>query len=97
VYTSAYDSTVRSLSFTSGISREVFAMKNVLITSVDAPPASHELWLSDTKGWVTHLDLREDKSKRRSYRLSDVKIGNVSVNPTNPAFILTPSNNRTLK
>ena len=97
VYTSAYDSTVRSLSFTSGISREVFAMENVLITSVDAPPASHELWLSDAKGWVTHLDLREDKSKRRSYQLSEMKIGNVSVNPTNPAFILTPSNNRTLK
>ena len=72
-------------------------MENVLITSVDAPPASHELWLSDAKGWVTHLDLREDKSKRRSYQLSEMKIGNVSVNPTNPAFILTPSNNRTLK
>jgi len=67
VYTSAYDSTVRALSFTSGISREVFAMENVLITSMDVPPASHELWLSDAEGWVTHLDLREDKSKRRAY------------------------------
>jgi hypothetical protein len=97
VYTSAYDSTVRTLSFTSGISREVYAMEKVLITSIDAPPASHELWLSDAEGWVTHLDLREDKSKRRAYQLSDLKIGSVSVNPTNSAFILTSSNSRVLK
>jgi hypothetical protein len=97
VYTSAYDCTVRSLSFTSGISREVYAMEDVLITSMDSPPASHEMWLSDAEGWVTHLDLREDKSKRRAYQLSDQKIGCLSVNPTNPAFILTSSNNRTLK
>ncbi|KAI0306439.1 WD40 repeat-like protein [Multifurca ochricompacta] len=97
VYTSAYDSTVRSLSFTSGISREVFAMEKVLITSMDLPPASHEMWLSDAEGWVTHLDLREDKTRRRAYQVSDQKIGCVSVNPTNPAFILTASNNRALK
>lgn len=97
VYTSAYDSTVRTLSFTSGISREVFAMDKVLITSMDLPPASHELWLSDAEGWATHLDLREDNSKRRTYQLSDQKIGCLSVNPTNPAFILTSSNNRVLK
>ncbi|KAI9466345.1 WD40 repeat-like protein [Lactarius psammicola] len=97
VYTSAYDSTVRSLSFTSGISREVYAMDKVLITSMDLPPASHEMWLSDAEGWITHLDLREDKSKHRAYQVSDQKIGCVSVNPTNPAFILTASNNRSLK
>lgn len=97
VYTSAYDSTVRSLSFTSGISREVFAMDKVLITSMDLPPASHEMWLSDAEGWLTHLDLREDKSKRQTYQVSNQKIGCVSVNPTSPAFILTASNNRFLK
>ena len=97
VYTSAYDCTVRSLSFTSGISREVYAMEDAVITSMDIPPASHEMWLSDAEGWATHLDLREDKSKRRAYQLSDQKIGCLSVNPTNPAFILTSSNNRTLK
>jgi hypothetical protein len=97
VYTSAYDSTVRSLSFTSGISREVFAMEKVLITSIDLPPASHEMWLSDAEGWLTHLDLREDKSKRRAYQVSEQKVGCVSVNPTNPSFLLTASNNRSLK
>jgi WD repeat-containing protein 76 len=72
-------------------------MEDALITSMDIPPASHEMWLSDAEGWATHLDLREDKSKRRAYQLSDQKIGCLSVNPTNPAFILTASNNRTLK
>jgi hypothetical protein len=55
------------------------------------------MWLSDAEGWATHLDLREDKSKRRAYQLLDQKTGCLSVNPTNPAFILTSSNNRTLK
>lgn len=72
-------------------------MEDALITSMDIPPASHEMWLSDAEGWATHLDLREDKSKRRAYQLSDQKIGGLSVNPINPAFILTASNNRTLK
>lgn len=72
-------------------------MDDVLVTSMDIPPASHEMWLSDAEGWVTHRDLREDNSKRRAYQLSDQKIGSLSVNPTNPAFILTSSNNRTLK
>ncbi|KAH9981161.1 WD40-repeat-containing domain protein [Lactifluus volemus] len=89
VYTSAYDCTVRSLSFTSGISREVFAMEKVLITSMDVPPASHEMWLSDAEGWLTHLDLREDKSKRRAYQVSDHKVGT--------HIPSTASNNRSLK
>ena len=72
-------------------------MDKVLITSMDLPPASHEMWLSDAEGWLTHLDLREDKSKRRSYQVSEQKIGCVSVNPTNPSFVLTASNNRSLK
>lgn len=72
-------------------------MEKVLITSMDIPPASHEMWLSDAEGWLTHLDLREDKSKRRAFQVSDQKVGCVSVNPNNPAFILTASNNRSLK
>jgi len=72
-------------------------MDKVLITSMDLPPASHEMWLSDAEGWVTHLDLREDKSKKRAYQLSEQKIGCVSVNPRTPTLILTSSNNRTLK
>ena len=72
-------------------------MDKVLITSMDLPPASHEMWLSDAEGWLTHLDLREDKSKLRSYQVSEQKVGCVSVNPTNPSFLLTASNNRSLK
>jgi len=72
-------------------------MDKVLITSMDLPPASHEMWLSDAEGWLTHLDLREDKSKRRAYQLSEQKIGCVSVNPRIPTLILTSSNSRMLK
>ncbi|KAI0035101.1 WD40 repeat-like protein [Vararia minispora EC-137] len=97
VYTSAYDCTVRIISFESGLSREVFSMDDTLINSIDIPPASHEMWISDAAGGLTHLDLREDKSKARWYQLSDQKIGSVSVNPLQPTFLLTASNSRILK
>ncbi|THH29638.1 hypothetical protein EUX98_g4552 [Antrodiella citrinella] len=98
VFTSSYDCTLRSLSFTSGISREIFATEgNTLIHSVDLPPTGNEMWISDSSGGLTHLDLREDKSKARWHGVSTHKIGTVSINPANPHFLLTASNNRFLR
>ncbi|VDB83034.1 unnamed protein product [Peniophora sp. CBMAI 1063] len=98
VYTSAYDCTVRALSFETGISSELFHLEDTLINCLDVVPGSHEMWLSDASGGVTHLDLREDTQKTsRWYQLSDQKIGSLSVNPTNPAFLLTASNTRLMK
>ncbi|KAE9409689.1 WD40 repeat-like protein [Gymnopus androsaceus JB14] len=97
VYTSAYDCTIRALSFTSGISREVFTNDDVMISSIDVVPSGHEMWIADINGGVTHLDLREDKSKGKWYQLSNQKIGCVSVNPTRPNFLLTASNTRELR
>ncbi|KAG6845324.1 hypothetical protein H0H87_010781 [Tephrocybe sp. NHM501043] len=68
-----------------------------LISSIDLPPMGNEMWISDSLGGVTHLDLREDSSKTRWYGLSEQKIGCISVNPTRPNFLLTASNNRLLK
>lgn len=98
VYTSSYDCTVRSLSFVSGISKEVYATEDgVLITSIDLPSSGQEMWIADSAGGVTHLDLREDKSDARRYTLSNAKIGSVSINSTRPNFLLTASNSRFLK
>ncbi|KAF8910971.1 WD40-repeat-containing domain protein [Gymnopilus junonius] len=98
LYTSSYDCTIRSTSFVSGISKEVYATQDgILITSLDLPPDGHEMWISDGAGGITHLDLRQDKSKARRYALSDAKIGSISVNPTRPNFLLTASNSRFLK
>ncbi|KZV69504.1 WD40 repeat-like protein [Peniophora sp. CONT] len=98
VYTSAYDCTVRALSFESGVSRELFHLQGTLINCLDVVPGTREMWLSDASGGVTHLDLREDTQKTsRWYQLSDQKIGSISVNPTNPAFLLTASNTRLMK
>ncbi|KAL4253869.1 WD repeat-containing DNA damage-binding protein [Abortiporus biennis] len=97
VYTSSYDCTIRRLSFSSGISREVYSSEDTLISSFDMPPSGNEMWISDASGGVTHLDLRQDKTKARWYQLSDQKIGSVSVNPVNDHFILTASNSRVLK
>lgn len=97
VYTSSYDCTIRSLSFTSGVSRELYASDGDLITSIDLPPTGHEIWMSDTLGGATHLDIREEKRKARWYALSDQKIGCISINPTRPHFLLAASNSRSLK
>ncbi|KAF8964048.1 WD40-repeat-containing domain protein, partial [Flammula alnicola] len=95
VYTSSYDCTIRSLSFVSGTSKEIYSSEDgVLICSIDLPPTGQEMWVSDAAGGATHLDLREDKSKARRYGLSEAKIGSISINPTRPHFLLTASNSR---
>ncbi|KAF8212183.1 WD40-repeat-containing domain protein [Mycena galopus ATCC 62051] len=97
IYTTSYDCTVRSLNFTSGVSREIFSIEDTLISSIDLTPSGHEMWISDALGGVWHRDLRQDKSTTIRYGLSDQKIGCISVNPTRPNFLLTASNNRSLK
>ncbi|TDL24768.1 WD40 repeat-like protein [Rickenella mellea] len=97
VFTSAYDCTIRCLSLTSGISREIYATDDILISSLDLPPTGQEMWVSDADGGLTHLDLREGKSRTRRWELSQQKIGCVSINPTFPTTLLTASNDRTLK
>jgi len=91
-----YDGTIRRLSFVSGISQEIFSSEH-LITSMDLPVGGHEMWISDSSGGLTHLDLREPKDKACRYSLSAAKIGTVSINPTSPHFLLMASNSRELK
>lgn len=55
------------------------------------------MWISDSLGGLTHLDLREDGKRPRWYALSEQKIGSVSINPREPHFLLTASNSRALK
>ena len=97
IFTSAYDCTIRSTSFESGRSLEVFSTDGMLISSFDLPPAGQEMWISDAQGGISHVDLREDKQKARRWGLSGSKIGCVSVNPAHPEKLLCSSNDRTLK
>ncbi|KAJ7172424.1 WD40-repeat-containing domain protein [Mycena filopes] len=75
----------RSLSFTTGVSTEIFSIEDTLISSIDLTPTGHEMWISDALGGVWHRDLRQDK------------LGCIAVNPTRPHFLLTASNSRALK
>ncbi|EIW85143.1 WD40 repeat-like protein [Coniophora puteana RWD-64-598 SS2] len=97
VITASYDCTIRRLSFISGISEELFSSEDTLVSNIDLAPNQHEMWISTANGTIINLDLRQDKSKARWYDLQDQKIGSISVNPTNPHYLLTASNNRTLK
>ena len=96
LYTSSYDCTIRCLSFTTGISHEVFSLDESLICSIDIDALGHGMWVSDGEGGVSHLDLRQHKSKAKRYFLSEAKIGCASINPTRPNFLLTASNSRYL-
>ncbi|TRM56227.1 WD40-repeat-containing domain protein [Schizophyllum amplum] len=98
VYTTSYDCTLRSVSFESGVSREIYAAEGgALLSSLDLPPGGHEIWISDAAGGVVHLDLREERGKARYYGLSSDKIGAISVNPSRPHFLAAASNDRTVR
>ncbi|KAJ8482107.1 hypothetical protein ONZ45_g15069 [Pleurotus djamor] len=97
VYSASYDCTIRHLSFETEISTEVFSTEDGLISSFDLTPSGSEMWISDSLGGVTHVDLRLDKSKAQWYGLSDQKIGCLSLNPTQPNFMVTASNSRELR
>ncbi|KAJ7852171.1 WD40-repeat-containing domain protein, partial [Mycena olivaceomarginata] len=97
IYTSSYDGTIRSLSLTSGVSKEIFSFEETRISNFDIASNGREIWASDVFGRVWHLDLRQVRSKATLYELGSKKIGCISVNPTQPHFILTASNERFLK
>ncbi|KAG8924185.1 hypothetical protein FRC00_005404 [Tulasnella sp. 408] len=101
VISSSYDCTMRITSFETGISREIFHAPDTLISSFDMPPESgNEIWISDVQGHLSHIDLREDFRKTgRRFEMNGTghKIGCVSINPVSPHFLVTASNDRTLK
>ncbi|CAG8762511.1 13577_t:CDS:2, partial [Acaulospora colombiana] len=61
----AYDCTIRWTSFTSGVSKEVYAVEDTLISGFDFTSSGQEMYISDTKGGVTHLDLRASRHEAR--------------------------------
>lgn len=69
----------------------------ILPSNLDLPATGLEMWISDSAGGLTHLDVRQHSSKARRYELSEVKIGCISVNPTRPHYLVTSSNSRTLR
>jgi hypothetical protein len=98
LYTLSYDSTLRKLSYETGVSTELLSWSNrTLPSSMDFEPGSPVIWISDQDGRVTRVDTRAPKYEVQRWRLSSVKIGCVSVNPTNPSAILCASNDRTMK
>ncbi|KAG9057260.1 hypothetical protein FS842_008067 [Serendipita sp. 407] len=98
VYTSSYDCSIRQTHFNTGQSDEIYALDDILISSFDFSQTGHELWISDTKGGITFLDLRADKHDARRWQLSEnQKIGSISLNPTDGWSLLASCNDRSLK
>ncbi|KAF8610583.1 WD40 repeat-like protein [Ceratobasidium sp. AG-I] len=97
VFTSSYDGTLRSTSFVTGVSTELMATDDHLLSSFDVAQSGRELWISDSGGGLQHLDIREPSRSRRWQLTEKEKIGCVSVNPVVPHLLLSASNNRTLR
>jgi WD repeat-containing protein 76 len=56
------------------------------------------MYISDTKGGVTHLDLRASRHEARRFQLSGKeKIGGISLNPVDNWSLLAACNDRSLK
>lgn len=53
--------------------------------------------VSDNRGGVLHADLREDKMKGKRWKLSESKIGCISVNPANQHYFVTSQLNREIR
>ncbi|KAG8896634.1 hypothetical protein FRB99_008791, partial [Tulasnella sp. 403] len=99
VITSSYDCTIRQTSFLSGISTELFYLEDELISSFDLPPTGNEVWISDTSGGLSHIDMRESIKACRRWDVNGTghKIGCVSINPVSTYFLVTASNDRHLR
>ncbi|KAG9090377.1 hypothetical protein FRC06_001113 [Ceratobasidium sp. 370] len=97
VFTASYDGTLRSTSFVTGISTELVATEEHLLSSFDLSQDGRGLWISDSGGGLQHVDTRERSLTRRWELTEKEKIGCVSVNPVLPHLLLTASNNRTLR
>lgn len=97
VFTSSYDGTLRCTSFVTGVSTELMATEDDLLSSFDLTQNGRELWISDSGGGLQHLDTREPSRLRRWQLTEKEKIGCVSVNPVVPHLLLSASNNRTLR
>ncbi|WFD01068.1 hypothetical protein MYAM1_003829 [Malassezia yamatoensis] len=55
------------------------------------------LWVADNRGGLTHLDIRTKQPVARRWRVSDKKIGAMSLNAAAPHCIATASNDRTMR
>ncbi|KAG9126592.1 hypothetical protein FRC07_002866 [Ceratobasidium sp. 392] len=97
VFTTSYDGTMRSTSFVTGVSTELMATEEHLLSSFDLSQDGRELWISDSGGGIQHVDIRERSLTRRWQLTEKEKIGCVSINPAVSHLLLTASNNRTLR
>jgi hypothetical protein len=81
------------------VSTELFSLAapGILINSFDISPSGDDMWISDAKGGLSHVDQREGGKAARRQLNDKEKIGCVSVNKQQPHLLLTSSNDRFVK
>jgi WD repeat-containing protein 76 len=104
LYTSSYDTTIRVLDLSTGVSTEVYFPEDetdtdALISSVQLHPDGNTLMFANFNGEVGKLDLREPAKERKVtlYTLHEKKVGGLSIFPSLPEVFATSSLDRTTK
>jgi hypothetical protein len=105
LYTASYDTTIRVLDLTTGLSTEVYYLpegeedEDALISSLQLTPDGHTVMFSNLNGQVGKLDVREPIKSRKTtlYPLHEKKIGGLSIFPSLPSIFATSSLDRTMK
>ncbi|PKS12320.1 hypothetical protein jhhlp_001620 [Lomentospora prolificans] len=101
VYSASYDSSIRKLDISKGVSVQVYAPSD---SSEDAPISALDMahsdpnmvYFSTLQGIVGRTDLRDPK-KSEQWLLSEQKIGGFSLHPLQPHILATASLDRTVK
>lgn len=102
LYTSSYDSSLRSLDLQKGKAVEVYAPQDL---SEDTPLSGvqladndpNRLYFATLEGAFGIHDVRTRSHEAEIYQLSEKKIGGFSLHPLQPHFVATASLDRTLK
>ncbi|GAA5947421.1 hypothetical protein JCM3765_001671 [Sporobolomyces pararoseus] len=93
IYSSCYDSTLRSHDFETGISQEVIDADSDdydgLLHSFDFDPTGNEIWASDGGGGLHWRDLRTPIGEAKRWNIDRAKVGCISLNPARPSIAAT--------
>ncbi|GAA5983166.1 hypothetical protein JCM5350_007905 [Sporobolomyces pararoseus] len=93
IYSSCYDSTLRSHDFETGISQEVIDADSDdydgLLHSFDFDPTGNEIWATDGGGGLHWRDLRTPIGEAKRWNIDRAKVGCISLNPARPTIAAT--------
>ncbi|CAG8436608.1 9380_t:CDS:2 [Diversispora eburnea] len=98
LFTCSYDGSIRYFDLNSAKFMEAFVSTDEdMLTSMDFNPNGNVIYFSTIDGKFGIKDLREPVKTFEEHFLHDQKIGNISINPIHPNFLVTSSLDRSMR